>query len=80
MRPSTITNLTFKAWKLNSGTPIAATASYDAPNRSAVLDPAADLERGATYKVLLDDGSQGPRDVAGNALDQGKVWVFTVSP
>ena len=58
--------------------------SYDAATNKAVLNPSANLERGATYKAVITSGA---KDLTGNALDQDqsvtgyqmKVWYFTIS-
>ena len=56
---------------------------YDPSTRKAVLNPDANLQRGARYKAVVTTGA---RDLAGNRLDQNpaltgnqpKQWSFTV--
>ena len=54
---------------------VAATMSYDALRRTAVLDPTADLVGGETYSATIS----GARDPAGNLLAAPVVWSFTVA-
>jgi hypothetical protein len=75
----------FKLYKKGSTTAITATVTYDAATKKAVLDPSANLQRGASYKAVV---SAGAKDLAGNALDQNpsvtgnqqKAWFFTIKP
>jgi hypothetical protein len=60
------------------GTPVEAAASYDAATRTATLRPLASLELGATYTAVLEGGSGGVRDPAGNGLAADVSWPFTV--
>ena len=57
---------------------------YDASTNKAVLNPSANLKRGAKYTVVVATGAE---DLAGNGLDQDQdpsnvnqkmVWRFTV--
>jgi len=83
MRPATINAATFRLRKAGETASVAATVTYDAAKRRATLDPAANLERGATYVATVTGGA---RDLAGNRLDQDpgvtgdqpKSWRFTV--
>ena len=85
MMASSINANTFKLYKNGSTTAITATVTYDAATKRAVLNPSANLQRGATYKSVV---SAGARDLAGNQLDQDptltgnqmKVWLFTIRP
>ena len=60
-----------------------ATVTYDPATNKALLDPSANLKRGATYKAVVSTGVQ---DLAGNHLDQEptlpgtqpKEWFFKV--
>ena len=57
--------------------------TFDGAARKVVLHPKANLQRGATYKVVI---ASGVRDAAGNPLDQNsgkagnqpKSWTFQV--
>ncbi|HEX5849208.1 MAG TPA: Ig-like domain-containing protein, partial [Rubrobacter sp.] len=73
MKPSTINKLTFKLVKKGSTTPVNATISYS--GKKAVLDPARNLVRGATYKATVTTGA---KDLAGNTLPRSTVWSFTI--
>jgi hypothetical protein len=83
MAPSSINTNTFKLYEKGSTTPIMATVTYDPAAESAVLNPGANLKRGATYKAVVTSGA---KDLAGNALDQNptvmgsqqKAWSFTI--
>jgi uncharacterized repeat protein (TIGR01451 family) len=65
----------FKLYKKGSTTPLAATVTYDATTKEAVLDPSTKLQRAATYKAVITTGA---KDLAGNPLGQPKEWFFTV--
>ena len=75
----------FKLYKKGCTTAIRATLTYDPATKSAVLNPSANLQLGATYKAVVTTGA---RDLSGNALDQNpsvagnqmKAWYFTVRP
>ena len=83
MRATSINQRTFKLYKKGSTTTLEATITYRPATRMWVLDPSANLERGATYKAVL---TSGVKDLSGNALDQDpsvagnqmKVWFFTI--
>ena len=93
MDPSTLTNSTFKLFKVNADgsttqvTNVAVTPRTD--GLEATLDPfggsASLLSRNATYKGVITTGA---KDAAGNLLDQQptttglqqKTWSFTTSP
>ena len=94
MDPTSITNSTFKLFKVNADgsttqiTDVSVSLSTD--GLVATLDPfgtstTTHLTRGTKYKGVITTGA---RDVAGNQLDQNastaglqlKAWTFTVSP
>jgi Big-like domain-containing protein/Calx-beta domain-containing protein len=85
MKTSSINLNTVKLYASGSTTPITAIVTYDAATKKAVLNPSANLKRGATYRAVVTTGA---KDLAGNALDQNpsvtgnqqKVWFFTISP
>ena len=58
---------------------VAATLTYDAGTRSAILAPAAALSGQSAYTVTVHGGATDPRakDAAGNALAANKTWSFT---
>ncbi len=59
--------------------PVAATVTYNAATRTALLDPTAPLAGSTTYTATLEGGAADPRvkDVAGNALEEDFTWTFT---
>jgi Tol biopolymer transport system component len=84
MRATSITVWTFKLYKnADPTTALTATVSYDATANKATLNPSANLEAGATYRVLVTTGA---KDLVGNVLDQDstligaqpKEWYFEV--
>ena len=60
---------------------VAATVTYDASTRSAILTPTAALAAQATYTLRVHGGATDPRakDAAGNALAADKTWSFTTA-
>jgi hypothetical protein len=75
MDASSIDGSTLTLVRRGATTPVPASASYDAPNRRAILNPDRQLRAGATYVATVTTGT---RDVAGNALAKSKVWSFRV--
>ncbi len=84
MRGASINTNTIKLFKAGTtDPPLAAVVSYDAAKKKAILNPDANLQRGAKYKAVV---STWPKDLAGNRLDQNptasgnqpKKWFFTV--
>jgi hypothetical protein len=73
VNPNTVNAQTFTL-KKNGATAVAGSVSYT--GTSALFDPSADLEAGASYSVTL---SSGVRDLAGNALADGFTWTFATS-
>ncbi len=57
-----------------TGTPVAASVSYDTWTRSAVLAPAMPLKKGTKYTATI---AAGVGDKAGNTLAAGQSWSFT---
>ncbi|MDQ0145486.1 Ig-like domain-containing protein [Pseudarthrobacter niigatensis] len=77
MDASTITGDTFT---LTDGTaPVAATVSYGSAGKIVTLNPDADLVSGTKYTATIKGGTNGVRDVAGNALAADKTWTFTTA-
>ena len=60
-----------------TGAAVAATVTWDAASRSAVLTPAAALAAGAAFTATVRGGPGGVTDPAGNPLPADKVWTFT---
>jgi hypothetical protein len=84
MKGASLNVNTFRLFKKGSTTALPAAVSYDAVAKKGVLNPKSNLQRGATYKVVVTTGA---RDMAGNQLDQdpnvagsqSKTWFFTAS-
>jgi hypothetical protein len=82
MRATTVSASTVKLYKVGSTTVVPAAVTYDATTKKATLNPNANLQLGAKYKVVV----AGARDAAGNVLDQDpnltgnqpKSWFFTI--
>jgi len=70
----TITTATFGLKEHVSGTPVAASVSYDPATFTATLTPTANLTGGTVYDVVV---SVGAKDAAGNALAAEENWSFT---
>jgi len=76
MDPSTITSATFYLAK-SGGTPLPASVIYNSSSKTAMLDPIADLEEGATYLVTLSEAIKGG---TGKALEGAPiVWSFSTA-
>jgi hypothetical protein len=67
MNAGTIDTTTFKLKKKGATNSVAATVTYNAQDRRAVLNPDANLKAGATYIATVSTGAE---DLAGNHLDQ----------
>jgi Bacterial Ig-like domain/RTX calcium-binding nonapeptide repeat (4 copies) len=80
MDPGTLTTSTFTLTKQGTTSPLAATVGYDLTNNNATLNPSSDLEANSTYTVTIKGGSEGVKDLAGNALEQDYSWSFTTAP
>lgn len=75
MNANTVSDQSFTLSK--AGSPVSAQVTYDQNSRTATLDPAGDLQTGATYDAKI---TTSVKDSAGNALAQEKTWSFTVEP
>jgi transcriptional regulator CtsR/regulation of enolase protein 1 (concanavalin A-like superfamily) len=60
----------------SQGNIVPATVTYDAANRSAVLQPSAALNISSTYTATIKGGPTGLSDVAGNRLPNDVGWSF----
>jgi P pilus assembly chaperone PapD len=88
MNPFSISGQTFKLF--GAGSPVSAQVTYDQASRTATLNPAQDLEAGATYvaKIIKDvhlngQNIDGVTDLAGNTINKDTIngditWYFTV--
>jgi WD40 repeat protein len=61
------------------GTPVEAGVTYEGSNRRARLTPVSPLDEETTYTVVLQGGSGGITDLAGNALEGDYTWTFTTA-
>lgn len=80
MDPGTLTSSTVTLAPDGSTTPLDATVTYDAANKSVTLDPSANLGYSKKYKATVKGGSGGAKDKAGNPLATDRVWTFTTQP
>jgi hypothetical protein len=76
MDPASLTSVTFTLVEQGVGTPLAASVSYDAPSRTATLDPAGALQPNATYTATVKGGPAGAKDLGGNPLAADTSWTF----
>jgi hypothetical protein len=81
MDPATINATTFEL-RGAGGALVPATVSYDAPSRTATLNPTDALEYRLTYTAVVKGGATGTRvmDPAGNALAASFAYSFTTAP
>jgi hypothetical protein len=78
MAPSSLTSNTLTLASSSSlNTPVAAVITYDALTRIASINPSANLTASTAYTATVLGGSQGAKDLAGNALQADRVWRFT---
>jgi hypothetical protein len=61
----------------NLNTPVTAVITYDALTRIASINPSTNLTASTAYTATVLSGSQGAKDLAGNAMQADKVWRFT---
>ncbi len=74
MDPATISGQTVKLRK--GSQEIAATVSYDANAKQAILAPSQPLENSTTYTATVSGGASGAADLAGNRLPSDYSWTF----
>ena len=83
MTAGSVNTTAVRLFKKGTTTPLGAVVTYDASTNKAVLNPTANLKRGAKYTAVVGTGAE---DLAGNGLDQAptlagdqpKQWSFTV--
>jgi subtilisin family serine protease len=83
MTAGSVNTTAVRLFKKGTAAPISAMVGYDASTNKAVLNPTANLKRGAKYIAVVGTGAE---DLAGNGLDQNpaltgdqpKQWFFTV--
>ncbi|YCH14876.1 Ig-like domain-containing protein [Arthrobacter sp. D1-17] len=77
MNDATVTPETFT---LSTGTTtVPAAVTYTGTDRTATLNPTADLAAGTTYTATIKGGTDGVKDAAGNTLAADKTWSFTTA-
>ncbi|MBT2521997.1 Ig-like domain-containing protein, partial [Arthrobacter sp. ISL-28] len=77
MDASTLTSDTFT---LTAGTTtVPAAVTYNSTDKVATLNPDADLASDTMYTATIKGGSDGLKDIAGNALASDKTWTFTTA-
>ena len=59
--------------------PVAATVTYEAETRTAVLTPSVALPVQTIHTVTVKGGAAGVTDVVGNAFAADSVWTFTTA-
>jgi hypothetical protein len=79
MKSSSVTNQTFTLTKQDSTGSMVANVTYTSANKTATLDPAAELEANTIYTARVTGGSGGVQDIAGNALSRDETWTFTTA-
>ena len=73
--PATISSSTVKL--LDGSSPVAASVSYNAANRTVTITPNGALTNSKTYTISILGGAGGVKDLAGNALAQTATSSFT---
>jgi hypothetical protein len=77
MNSTTVSASTFT---LTTGTTtVPAAVTYNSTDRTATLNPGADLAADTTYTATIKGGTAGVKDVAGNALASDRTWTFTTA-
>lgn len=72
MDPATINTTTFTLKNNSTGNPVTGTVTYS--GTTATFDPGCTLSRNTSYTVTITTGA---KDLAGNALQNNKIWQFT---
>ncbi|MEI9808752.1 MAG: DUF4082 domain-containing protein [Bacteroidota bacterium] len=75
--PSTINSSTFELRNTFSNTLIAATVTYNASARTAILTPSSAFANAVSYTAKIKGGQAGAKDLAGNPLANDYTWAFT---
>jgi hypothetical protein len=78
MDASTINSTRFQL-RASDTSLVTATVTYDAPSKTATLDPAAPLVLGGVYTASITGGASGVKDLAGNALASNFTWSFNIA-
>ncbi len=79
INPSTINSTTLELRNASTNALVAATVSYDAATRRAILNPSGNLAPGTRFTATVRGGATDPRvkDLAGNPLAASLTWSFT---
>ena len=79
INPSTINSTTLELRNASTNALVAATVSYDAATRRAILNPSGNLAAGTRFTATVRGGATDPRvkDLAGNPLAGSLTWSFT---
>ena len=77
--PSTINSTTLELRNASTNALVAATVTYDAATRRAILNPSGNLAAGTRFTATVRGGATDPRvkDLAGNPLAASLTWSFT---
>ena len=77
--PSTINSTTLELRNASTNALVAATVSYDAATRRAILNPSGNLAARTRFTATVRGGATDPRvkDLAGNPLAASVTWSFT---
>ena len=79
INPSTINSTTLELRNASTNALVAATVSYDAATRRAILNPSGNLAARTRFTATVRGGATDPRvkDLAGNPLAASLTWSFT---
>ena len=80
MDPASVTApANFTLLKEGGTTAVDAKLSYNPDTKMATLDPTANLQENTSYTATIKGGSEGVKDIAGNAAANDEVWSFTTA-
>ena len=79
MNSSTISSSTVQLQD-GGGDDVSATVSFDSGTDTATLTPAAALNAGSQYTVVITGGAGGVADSSGDTLSGNVTWSFTTAP
>ena len=78
VNPTTVNRSTFQLFGPGNSL-VAATVTYTSGSKTATLQPNAALASSTTYTAVVTGGSNGVKDLAGNALASNFTWSFTTA-
>jgi hypothetical protein len=64
---------------MQGATTLPATLLYDATTSTLSIDPTPTLAASTSYTVTIKGGTNGVKDLAGNAMATDRVWTFTTA-